>query len=372
MSAPAGPDLGGRLLRPTLEHLAALVAHDTRNPPRRIGTDGIIAYLAAALPGFAVEIRDHGAGSVSLFAVRGSPRVLFNFHLDTVPDAPGWSRDPLRLQVEGDRAYGLGACDVKGAAAAMLAACEQSAGDVALLFTTDEEANDARGIAAFLAEGRCFELAVVAEPTACRAVLAHRGIASVDVRFRGRAGHASQANARRENALHRAVRWAGRALALADSLDGASFAGLSGFRFNIGRIEGGIKANVVAPEAYLRFGFRPLPGQSVDALLAAFRGIAAEEEIISFEPSFVGPPLPADPAGADAALAKATEGAQRLGLPLGEAVDFWTEASLFSQAGWPALVFGPGAIAQAHTADEWVSLAQLETAARHYLRILEG
>ena len=54
------------------------------------------------------------------------------------------------------------------------------------------------------------------------------------------------------------------------------------------------------------------------------------------------------------------------------AVDFWTEASLFSRAGLTALVFGPGDIAQAHTADEWVALAQLATAASHYQRLLEA
>jgi acetylornithine deacetylase len=64
--------------------------------------------------------------------------------------------------------------------------------------------------------------------------------------------------------------------------------------------------------------------------------------------------------------------AGKLGLPLGPAVNFWTEASLFSEAGLPALVFGPGDIAQAHTADEWVALAQLETVANHYQRIIES
>lgn len=362
-----------RLCESALAHLAALVAHDTRNPPRRIDREGIIAYIAAELgKRFTVEVRDHGAGSLSLFAQRGRPRVLFNFHLDTVPDAPGWSRDPFRLHVEDGRAYGLGACDVKGAAAAMLAACELASGDAALLFTTDEEANDARAVAAFLEEGPRFELAVVAEPTGCRAVLAHRGIASVDLRFRGRAGHASRASGRRESAIHRAVQWSARALALADALDEATFAGLSGFRFNIGRIEGGIKANVVAPETYIRFGFRPLPGQSLEALLQSFRSLASEEELASFVPSFIGPPLPADPAHAAAQLAQARAAAEELGLPIGDAVDFWTEAALFSQAGWPAFVFGPGEIAQAHTADEWVAIEQLETAAGHYLRILKG
>ena len=60
-----------------------------------------------------------------------------------------------------------------------------------------------------------------------------------------------------------------------------------------------------------------------------------------------------------------------LRLPVGNAVDFWTEASLFSQAGLTAFVYGPGDIAQAHTADEWVALAQLQRYAESIVRILQ-
>ncbi len=56
---------------------------------------------------------------------------------------------------------------------------------------------------------------------------------------------------------------------------------------------------------------------------------------------------------------------------MGEPVDFWTEASLFSQKGLPAIVYGPGRIAQAHTADEWVALAELAEPTEVYTRILE-
>ena len=59
----------------TLAHLRALVAFDTRNPPRAIGTGGIFDYLRAQLPGFDIDVSDHGAGAVSLFAVRGGLRV---------------------------------------------------------------------------------------------------------------------------------------------------------------------------------------------------------------------------------------------------------------------------------------------------------
>lgn len=110
------------MLDTTLQHLRALVSFDTRNPPRVIDTGGIFAYLRDSLPGFEVSITDHGAGAVSLYAVRGKPSVLFNVHMDTVPDSPHWSASPFELRVEHDRAIGLGACDIKGAAAALLAA----------------------------------------------------------------------------------------------------------------------------------------------------------------------------------------------------------------------------------------------------------
>ena len=118
---------------------------------------------------------------------------------------------------------------------------------------------------------------------------------------------------------------------------------------------------VIAPEAELRFGFRPLPSHDLDQLHAAFRSFAAPDALEAYEETFRGPPLPAgDIASAEDRRLAARDLAEELGLPVGNAVDFWTEASLFSEAGLTALVFGPGDIAQAHTADEWVSLAQLQ------------
>ncbi|MDN5782413.1 MAG: M20/M25/M40 family metallo-hydrolase, partial [Luteimonas sp.] len=116
------------MLDQVLQHLTALVSFDTRNPPRRIGVGGIFDYLRAQLPDFRVEVVDHGDGAVSLFAVRGAPDVLFNVHLDTVPSSPAWSADPFTLRVTRSRAIGLGACDIKGAAACLVAAAQATRG----------------------------------------------------------------------------------------------------------------------------------------------------------------------------------------------------------------------------------------------------
>jgi len=365
------------LLPATLVHLEALVGFDTRNPPRAIGTGGIFDYLRAQLPGFEVDVSDHGAGAVSLFAVRGQPKLLFNVHLDTVPDSTQWSASPFELRVTGDRSIGLGACDIKGAAAALLAAANASRGDLALLFTTDEEGADPRCVRAFLDAfpplpkgDERFQAVIVAEPTRCKAVLAHRGIQSVRARFEGHAGHASAAQKPTDSALHQAVRWSAAALDFAESQSTKNFGGLHGMRFNLGRIEGGIKANMIAPEAELRFGTRPLPSVDMDDLLEDLRTLV-EPAPVAFDETFRGPPLPANAADADACLREARGLAQRMDIPVGGAVDFWTEAALFSKAGCATFVYGPGDIAQAHSADEWVALDELETAASTYLRITE-
>lgn len=359
------------MLPDVLRHLEALVGFDTRNPPRAIGTGGIFDYLRTQLPDFRIAVADHGAGAVSLLAVRGTPRRLFNVHLDTVPDSPHWMADPHRLRVVPDRAIGLGACDIKGAAACLLAAAAGSKGDAAFLFSTDEEANDARCIAAFLRTDHGFSEVIVAEPTRGEAILAHRGISSVLMRFRGEAGHASGQLSRSSSAVHAAVRWGGKALDFVETQEHLRFGGLTGLRFNLGRIEGGIKANMIAPSAELRFGFRPLPSQDVAALHAGFQAFADATALAHYEETFSGPSLPAGAtAEAENRRLAARDLADELGLPIGNAVDFWTEASLFSLAGLTALVFGPGDIAQAHTADEWVALDQLAAVAGTYARIL--
>jgi len=296
------------LLDNTLAHLEKLVSFDTRNPPRAITTGGIFDYLRANLPGFQVEVTDHGAGAVSLYAVRGTPRYLFNVHLDTVPDSPHWSADPHVMRRLDDRVVGLGVCDIKGAAAALVAAANLSDGDAAFLFSSDEEANDPRCIAAFLARGIPYEAVLVAEPTLGEAVLAHRGISSVLMKFSGRAGHASGQQDAAASALHQAMRWGGRALDHVQSLAHARFGGLTGLRFNIGRVEGGIKANMIAPEAELRFGFRPLPSMDIDQLLATFAAFAEPRRPrTSRRPSAVQACRPAtSPAPRNAAWPRAT------------------------------------------------------------------
>ncbi len=355
------------MLELTLDILRVLVAHDTSNLPRRIARDGVAAAVESRLrpAGFAVEVADLGEGCINLLAVRGEPDVLFNVHLDTVPASGDWTSDPHELVRATDRVVGLGACDVKGAAACMLAAAASTTGPAALLFTTDEEAGESRCIRAFLQEPPPFvRQVVVAEPTGCRAVTAHRGLQTCEGVFRGIAAHGSSANGSVRSAVHDAARWVDAALEYAAAAEDECFDNLRGIRLNVGVIEGGIKANVVAPRARVVFGVRPRPDQDTKALMAEVCSLGPPGAEVAWTPRFSAPALRAT--GRSATLVRS------LGLEMQGAVDFWTEAALFAEAGLTSIAFGPGLISQAHTSNEWIALDQLERAVQTYTRLFSG
>ncbi len=258
------------------------------------GDSAIFNYCSEAVgASFDIQTWDHGDGHVSWYAVRGKPTVLFNVHLDTVPVGDGWSSDPHQLRVEEGRAYGRGACDIKGAAAALLTLAEQGAGHLALLFTSDEEGAGGCCVSRFLESGAAarFEQVVVAEPTSCRAVLGHRGFLSVKTRFLGTPGHSSEARALQENANHQMARWAARALQLAASRKSSPED--PGTCLNIGLVEGGTKSNVIAGGAFVHWSARLRPGESNEEFLQEIQACADADARVNWEVPFRGEPLPA-------------------------------------------------------------------------------
>lgn len=347
------------MLGRVLTHLERLVACDTQNPPRAITPDHpALTYCAGVLRGAGcdVSLTDLGDGCVSLLATRGSARTVVNCHLDTVPADPSWMRDPFKLAVDADHAVGLGACDVKGAAACMLAAAETAPGAIALLLTTDEEAGQSRCVRTFLAGGASrYERAVVAEPTGVRAVTRHRGLATYELSFKGVAAHSSVIGADQRNAVHMAALWCAEAIALTRSTP------YDDVRLNIGVIEGGTKANVAASSARVVFGMRPPPGMHPDEPAGALAGLGGDRDARTWTVRFAAPGLD-EGERTRAMLAD-------YGLTRGDPVDFWTEAALFGEAGLATVVLGPGNIRQAHAADEFVPLEDLRRAAEVYKRV---
>ncbi len=351
-----------------LKHLGFLLAQDTCNPPRSISPfDPLYVELQAHFRahGFEVELSDYGAGHLSFYALRGHPEVLFNVHLDTVPVVGAWQHEPLAMTRVGDRVYGRGACDIKGAAACLMALAETSDADMAVLFTSDEEGADNCCVEQFICDHDLsnFSQVVVAEPTGASAVLQHRGYVSAHGRFSGLSGHSSQPDTLAGNAIHRAMHWL--QAALAEAAAECSEDNPSGPGFNAGSVRGGAKNNMIAEHCELGFSVRVPPGEDPLGMYHRFIGLPGGSQA-EWHHSLLAPPLPLEAALKDASAAFC----MRVNWPVAADVNFWTEAALFSAAGLPALVLGPGHIAQAHTVDEWVEVAQLILCHQRYAQVL--
>ncbi len=364
--------------------LVELIGYDTHNPA---GDELALAArlrdeLAARRPDEVrlVEVaRPPGDGRAGcgayVLATWGTPRVVVNAHLDTVPANAGWSGDPWKARVQDGRVIGLGAADTKGAIAAILCALDETAPrDLAVLFSGDEELggtvmraviNDrASGAGADRGGGALAGVtqAIVCEPTGCRAGTRHRGVCAIVAEYAGAGGHSSNADrmpAPIAELARVAVAWDewGRARRAAGP------PGFAGMCMNIAKLDGGVAFNVVPDRAALSISFRPPPGQELapllDELEAAGRALA---------PSATFKRVLAHPSFATRDLASFR---RWLGAACDDPIDlaFWTEAAVLSQAGIDAVVFGPGDIGQAHAPDEHVPVADLHAARAAFARL---
>jgi len=344
--------------------LAELIAFPTQQagPDRPAGNElALCEYLAPLLrtsgaDKVVVEVapRSDGSPGAYVFARWGTPRRLINVHLDTVPANAGWSRDPWTPYVADGKLYGLGSADTKGAIAATLVAVDATKPrDFGVLFSGDEERGSSV-IRAFL-EGphaAAIREVIVCEPTARTAGIAHRGVLGQQARLTGPGGHSSKAD-RLPKPLARLAR-------LAVALDDLGVRrvtegppNMQGTCLNIAALHGGVAFNVISARAELEWSLRPYPGfdragwdHEVGALAASI------DPQIVIETSVDHVPFSCD------ALA---EHVRRYVSSVG-ALDFWTEAALWAQHGKDAIVIGPGDIAQAHAADEYVTLDDLDWA----------
>jgi len=309
--------------------------------------------------------RTDGSPGAYVFARWGTPKRIINAHVDTVPANAGWSRSPWEPHIADGKLYGLGACDTKAAIAATLVALGSGPPkDRGVLFSGDEEAGSAV-MEAFLASPRArgIEQAIVCEPTARTAGIAHRGVLGQDARFEGSGGHSSKADT-----MPKPVVTLARLAVAIDEL-GRTYLdrgpeGMTGLCTNVAALHGGVAFNVVPQRARLEWSTRPYPGfdrGAWDAAIAA-RAIAIDPAI-AIGTTIDHPPFAC--ARPDALVALVAPMVRSVGR-----LDFWTEAALYMAHGIDAIVVGPGDIAQAHAADEFVAIADLDWAVELFQRAL--
>ncbi|MFO0824731.1 MAG: M20 family metallopeptidase [Gemmataceae bacterium] len=380
---------------PLPQLLAELVRRPSINPMGRTDIPKELTYESRVVDFLEQQFRDLGCefrrqtvlpGRDNIVATYTPPTpapfsVLFECHTDTVP-IDEMIVEPFGAKIESGRMYGRGTCDVKGGGAAMLTAFarlvkEKPAGSAKLTmaFAVDEE-NGGLGISELMKTGFKADYAIVAEPTLLNIVNAHKGTARVHLDTSGRACHSSRPE-QGVNAIYRMAKLLRGIETYAEKLRSMPADPVLGLRtVSVGRIGGGVSPNTVPDFCRIDIDRRLLPGetyQSATAELEAFlRALPEIDFPFTLSPSSPGcAPLSPEPS---------MELVKRFGAVINSfvgkhsvhSVPFGTDASRVAIAGVPAIVFGPGDIAQAHTKDEWIDLAQLEPAAEILYRFVCG
>jgi acetylornithine deacetylase len=293
-------------------------------------------------------------GNVNIIAILGQPRFFINCHLDTVP--AGSSRDAFKLRRKNGKLYGLGATDVKGPIAALLAALVQTPPrNLMLVFSCDEENGKNTGIRTFLTSqyNRGLAAGIVTEPTLLNVVRYHPGVCNFELLFPGRAAHSAYPD-QGINAIERAAGFITKLAGYRRTLNRRRVHGLKP-TLNVAIIKGGVKSNVVPDLCALKINFRNPPGLTPAKLLRDLRRLAGNKNITVKE-VYSAPPL--RPIPEKSVLVRRLKSCGASSDISG--VNYWSEAALFSQAGIPTCVFGPGDIRQAHRPDEFIRVRDLK------------
>jgi acetylornithine deacetylase/succinyl-diaminopimelate desuccinylase family protein len=320
----------------------------------------------------------------------GGKIILFEAHQDTVP-VDGMTIDPWQPTVRDGRLYGRGSCDIKGGMTAMLGAVARLMADAprrrptVIMACTVNEEHGYSGASALTrlwtsssADSiipRAPDAAVIAEPTNLDVVVAHKGAVRWRCHTHGRAAHSSQPQLG-DNAIYKMARVVAALESYARdvpaSLPAHPLCGRASL--SVGLISGGLSVNTVPARATIEIDRRIIPGEDGEA---AYRQVidyvAHRTELGTFveheRPYLEGRSLNDGPnnllASRLVAAARTVHGqAAEIGVPFG------TDAATIAAAGVPSVVFGPGSIAQAHTADEWLSLDELSQASEVLYRFL--
>jgi len=373
----------------TRKLLRELIALPSVNPaylPSReewTGERRVAGFLAveAARVGLATESQEVLPGRANLL-VRYQPqgpvrqRILLAPHLDTVGGAP-CSQALFRPREANGRLFGRGACDAKGSAAALFTALaritrtRQRPRHTEIIFAglVDEE-HAQSGSRALAASGFKADLAIVGEPTRLEVVTAHKGDLWLQLETRGRSAHGARPDLGR-NAVHAMCR-------IVHLLETEYAAALRGRRHpllghatvSVGSIHGGTQPNVVPAQCVCEIDRRTLPGETEASAIREIKALLRRHRLAASLANSKG--APCLPLETDPRLPLVRQFLRSVGRRRPAGVHFFCDASVLAHGGIPSVVFGPGDIAQAHTQEEWISLAALDRATELLTRFVSS
>ncbi len=354
---------------------AFLPANDPRAGERRVA-EFLAAHAAQA--GLGVAFQKVAPGRSNLVArltppLRPAGRIVLAPHLDTINGAD----DQFKPRGRHGRLYGRGACDTKGSVAAMMSALGELARqpgrprqtEIVFVGLVDEE-NNQLGSRAVAAGGLKADLAIVGEPTRLRLVTAHKGSLWLSFQTRGRSAHGSRPDLGR-NAVHAMARVVEELeTGYARSLRRRRHPLLGCATSSVGVIRGGTQPNIVPDRCEILVDRRTLPGETESGVYREVRQWlrrAGLEVQTGNGKQFPCPPLETNPR-----LPLVRQFLAAAGQPGPVGADFFCDAAILAAGGIPSVAFGPGDIAQAHTANEWIALDSLERARGILLNFLRA
>ena len=365
------------LLAQTRAILADLVAFESVTETSNLD---IVRYIEARLArlGIESELTFDGAREkanlCATFGRDGDGGVALSGHTDVVPAGIGWSAPPFRLTEKDGKLFARGAADMKGFIACALACAPAFAAarlrrPIHLALSFDEESRSAGApiLVAAMRQKRAPAAAVVGEPTMMKIVAGHKAGFEATTDFFGVAAHASDPRAG-VNAAFFAARFVceieAMALECARRPRPRSDFEPPYSTLSVGVVAGGVARNMLPQTCEVAWEYRPLPDEDAAAAVARIEKIVArlDGEMRAQNPRagaknrFIDsyPGLPFEPDSPALRLAREL-------LPEGgcEVVAYGADAGCFHRGGIPAVLAGPGDIAQAHKPDEFVAVAQL-------------
>lgn len=367
-------------VNPAFVPSAGTSARQARLPDSRFGEKNVADFLmaVAARAGLEVELQQVLPGRSNVIARLLPPNkirstILLAPHLDTVNAADA----QFVPRVKNGRLHGRGACDTKGSVAAMLMALGELAvaksrpreTEIVFAGLIDEEHAQA-GSRAFATGGFKADLAIVGEPTKLQVVTAHKGSLWLELITRGRAAHGATPQLGK-NAVHEMARivdvletdYAARLRRRKHRLLGTA-------TVNVGAICGGTQPNIVPDRCSIEIDRRMLPGETEAGIRREITALLRAKKLVASIATRKLGPAPALETNLKLPLVR--HFLQSVGQTKPVGVDYFCDAAVLSAAGIPSVVFGPGDIAQAHTADEWISLASLERGKNLLVRFLNS
>jgi len=360
-----------------IELTQELVRINSENPP---GNERAIAkYIKDFLDDLKIptEIIEFEKNRFDVVASIGSGKgLMLNGHMDTVPagDINNWKYDPFEARIVDGKIFGRGTSDMKGGIASILAAVKNLSKEnfkkkLLLTFVADEEV--ALKGSEYLIKNRKgifkdIKYGVVAECNNLNLTIAQKGIVHLKVKFKGKAAHGSRPESG-DNAIYKAADFIQEIRKLIEQLKKRRNVILGSGTINIGTINGGTKINVVPDFCDVEVDRRTIPGETSDYAIKQIRKILKKLKLkadIEIEASCRLPMQFSD----KLEIIKLIKSITKVKMIGSSGYD---EAELYYRdAGIPSVTLGPGISNQAHVADEYIPIKNLQKATNIYEQLI--